>query len=338
MSPKLTFTAAIFVIALSLVPVSAGAQGRGGEGRQRSGERTVQGASASRQDTGRQATTRSSGIRQSPAPQPMSQGSGNRQSSAPQTMSRGNGNQPAAPQMTPRATDNRQSRAPQPMSQGSGNRQPSAPQTMSRGNGNQQPTAPQMAPRPSDNRQYSTRQAVPRGSVTGPRAPGGMPPANNRYESRGGYGPSYQGPYVRPRNFQMYRPFSFSRPYYSFRARLNIGFGVWLGFTVPYPWTYFGDYRPRVYGYYPDGYYGAVPGVRYYGGLSFDIQPSDGDLWVDGEYVGMVGMFTPYGEPLTLLPGVHRIAIVREGFRTMEWDVRVEPGVVLPYRGVMEPW
>jgi hypothetical protein len=61
----------------------------------------------------------------------------------------------------------------------------------------------------------------------------------------------------------------------------------------------------------------------------------DADLYVDGEYVGPVGTFTPYGEPLTLWPGVHRIAIVRDGFRTMEWEVAVQPGRVVPYRGML---
>ena len=75
--------------------------------------------------------------------------------------------------------------------------------------------------------------------------------------------------------------------------------------------------------------------VQLYGGLSFDIQPADADLYVDGEYVGSVGTFTPYGEPLTLYPGVHRIAIVREGFRTMEFEVAVQPGQVIPYRGML---
>ncbi len=73
-----------------------------------------------------------------------------------------------------------------------------------------------------------------------------------------------------------------------------------------------------------------------YGGVSFDIQPSDADLFVDGEYVGPVGDFTPYGEPLTLTPGVHRIDVQREGFQPMSWDVTVEPGQVIPYRGAME--
>ena len=234
----------------------------------------------------------------------------------------------------------------------SGTRQPATPQTMSRGGQNRQPAAQPVAPRSSDARQPSARQAVPRGSVNGPTAQRAVPPRNDRYQSpgyrsddrrgygqsQGGYGARYSRPYVRPYNFVPYRSFHFSRPYYSFRARLNTGFGLWLGFSVPYPWAYFGDYRPRVYGYCPDGYYGVAPGVSYYGGASFDIQPTDADLYVDGEYVGMVGTFTPYGEPLTLMPGVHRIAIVRDGFRTMEWDVRIEPGQVIPYRGALVPW
>jgi hypothetical protein len=32
---------------------------------------------------------------------------------------------------------------------------------------------------------------------------------------------------------------------------------------------------------------------------------------------------------------VHRIAIVRDGFRTMEWEVAVQPGQVIPYRGML---
>ena len=194
--------------------------------------------------------------------------------------------------------------------------------------------------------------AVPRGFGTGQTEQRAAPGSNGRYQSpgnrpddrrayaqpQGGFNGYDSRRYARPYAFVPYRPFHFVRPYYSFRARLNIGLGLWLCFSVPYPWSYFGDYRPRVYGSYPGGYYGMSPGVQYYGGLSFDIQPSDADLYVDGEYVGMVGTFTPYGEPLTLTPGVHRIAIVRDGFRTMEWDVRIEPGQVMPYRGVMKPW
>jgi hypothetical protein len=107
---------------------------------------------------------------------------------------------------------------------------------------------------------------------------------------------------------------------------------------VPYPYDYLGDYRPRVYGYnsYPEGSYDVSPGRPVYGGVSFDIQPADADLFVDGEFIGTIGTFTPNAEPLTLTPGVHRIAVQHEGFRSMEWDVTIEPGQVVPYRGVME--
>jgi hypothetical protein len=43
----------------------------------------------------------------------------------------------------------------------------------------------------------------------------------------------------------------FSRPYYSFRPRLNVGSGLWVGYPVSYPYYY--DY-PYGYGY---------PSVRY---------------------------------------------------------------------------
>jgi len=179
---------------------------------------------------------------------------------------------------------------------------------------------------------------------------GGYQSQGPRYDDRrgyaqpgGGYGRYETRRYVRPPHYQPYRPYYFSRPYYGFRPHLHIGFGVWLGVSVPYPWAYFGTYVPRVYGSYGQGYYGrtyigVAPGVQQYGGLSFDIQPSDADLFVDGEYVGAVGTFTPYGEPLTLWPGVHRIAIARDGFRTMEFEVTVQPGQVIPYRGTLIRW
>jgi hypothetical protein len=208
-------------------------------------------------------------------------------------------------------------------------------------------SAPQQAPEFSQRRRDQAARDGSRSNQTransGSRySNGGNQVQGPRYDDRrgyaqpgGGYGRfGYRG-YVRPPHFQPYRPFYFSRPYYGFRPHLHIGFGVWLGAPVPYPWAYFGTYRPRGYGFYDQVYFGVAPGVRQYGGLSFDIQPSDADLYVDGEYVGPVGTFTPYGEPLTLWPGVHRIAIVRDGFRTMEWEVAVQPGQVVPYRGML---
>jgi Ni/Co efflux regulator RcnB len=173
-----------------------------------------------------------------------------------------------------------------------------------------------VAPRGSDNRSYRGND---RRYYAGPRA---VP--RPRY-SRPYY---YSRPYVRPYRHVPYRPFYFSQRYYTFRPHLHLGFGLWIGAPVPYPYRYLGSYRPRVYGY--------AASVSIYGGVSFDIRPRDADLFVNGEYVGQVGDFNPYSEPLTLTPGVHRIAVQREGYRPMEWEVEIQPGQVIPYRGEME--
>jgi hypothetical protein len=45
----------------------------------------------------------------------------------------------------------------------------------------------------------------------------------------------------------------FYRPYYSFRPRLSLGFGLWVGYPVAYPYYY--GYPDYGYGYpYPYGY------------------------------------------------------------------------------------
>ena len=308
MTRKLIFTTIVAVAAVSLAAGAAGAQDREGQARRRESGRGVQQGRAQRREAPAQAAPRAS--------------EGRRQESA-RAPSRGNERQPYG---LPPAT-----------TAGNDSRSYSAPQAEARSNRN---APPQM--RRDTSRGYSGGQAAPR-AVTRPGD--NQPPAAYRPDSGRGY-PQYGGGraryetrrYARPPHFQPYRPYYFSRPYYGFRPHVHIGFGVWLGASVPYPWAYFGTYRPRVYGYYGREYYRVVPGMHQYGGLSFDIQPSDADVWIDGEYVGMVGTFTPYGEPLTLWPGVHHVAIVCEGFRTMEWEVTVQPGQVIPYRGMLARW
>jgi hypothetical protein len=309
MTRKLICTSILAVAAVSVAAGTAWAQDREGNGRRRESGRAVQQGQAQRREAPPQAAPRLSGPRQ--------------QQAAAQTAPRGDERRPyAVPRTTSRGTEGQSYSAPRVEPRASRNAQPPLAREASRGGGAGQ-MAPRAAPRAYERPQSSAYQQ--RGGSGYSQYGGGY----GRYETRG---------YVRPPHFQPYRPLYFSRPYYGFRPHVHIGFGVWLGVTVPYPWAYFGTYRPRVYGYYDQGYYGVAPGMYQYGGLSFDIQPSDADLYVDGEYVGEVGTFTPYGEPLTLWPGVHRIAIVREGFRTMEWEVTVQPGQVIPYRGMLARW
>jgi hypothetical protein len=326
MNPKFAYTAAALAAALSLAAMPADAQDRRGENRDRAKARSAQAASGERESSRARAVPRPTEGRQTAAAQQAPQDNEGRRYQGSQARSKEN----VAPSYSPPTNSAPQYRSggaqarPDLESQRSYTRSEAQAYSGSqRGQTYYGDTGQRAVPRPNGG--YAS-QAYRDEDRRGYAQPGG---GYRRYESHG---------YVRPPHYQPYRPFYFSRPYYGFRPHVHLGFGVWLGVSVPYPWAYFGSYMPRVYGYYDEGYYGVAPGVRNYGGLSFDIQPSDADLFVDGEYVGAVGTFTPYGEPLTLWPGVHRIAIVRDGFRTMEWEVTVQPGEVIPYRGMLARW
>mgnify|MGYP003586438840 CR=1 FL=1 len=293
-----TFTSAIITAALLGAAVPAAAQAR-----QRSQERARQNNSQNENRERARAQSRSENrerARQAPAPR----GSDSRRYEGRSNQ----GERRAAPRAVPRS-DDRSSRGDDRSYRGDdryrGDNRSSGGNDRYRG----------------DNRSYGGSD---RRGYVGPRA---VP--RPRY-SRPYY---YSRPYVRPYRYVPYRPFSFSQRYYSFRPHLHLGFGLWIGSPVPYPYRYLGSYRPRIYGA-PYGY--STGSVSIYGGVSFDIQPSDADLFINGEYVGQVGDFNPYSEPLTLTPGVHRIAVQRDGFRPMEWEIEVQPGQVIPYRGEME--
>jgi hypothetical protein len=181
----------------------------------------------------------------------------------------------------------------------------------------------QIAPDRRSVQQFQGR-AVPRPQVYAPQRYYG----SNRYDSYSRYGRSY-GPTrfaILPRGHEF-----FSR-YYSFRPRLTLGFGLYVGYPVPFP-RWYDSYWYSNYGYNfsaaPYGGYNAV------GGLSFDIGPADAELFIDGEYVGVADDFSPSEPPLTLPTGVHHVELRAPGFRDMEFDITVVPGQVIPYQGTL---
>ena len=70
--------------------------------------------------------------------------------------------------------------------------------------------------------------------------------------------------------------------------------------------------------------------------VSFEITPSTAEVFVDGQYMGTVGQFTPTSQPLGLTPGRHHVEIRAPGYRTMDLDVDVIAGQVIPYQGALE--
>ena len=155
--------------------------------------------------------------------------------------------------------------------------------------------------------------------------------------------------------------FPFYRPYYSFRPRVSLGFGLSMGYPVPYP--YYGSpymYAPQyvdpyAYGapapYYPPSNYPSsnypaqrpAPSVdvergdaQSEGGISFEITPENAAVFVDGTYVGTAGEFGPAAQPLDLAPGHHRVEVRAPGYRTTTFDADVQPGQVIPFQGTLQ--
>ena len=175
------------------------------------------------------------------------------------------------------------------------------------------------APRYASPRYDAPRYEAPRYAAPRYSAP--------RYSGRHYDGPRYAGPRF------SYSPRRFYRPYYVFRPRLSIGFGIWAGYPVTYydPYYYPYDYAP-----YAGGGVAVAPGQPNMGGVSFDISPNDAEIWVDGNYMGVVSDYTPSSQPLGLSAGRHRIELREPGFQVSSFDVDVIPGQVIPFQGQLE--
>jgi hypothetical protein len=88
----------------------------------------------------------------------------------------------------------------------------------------------------------------------------------------------------------------------------------------------------------PQGSVGVAPGPgqQESGGVSFNISPSDAQVYVDGQYAGVVSDFSPTSQPLTLTPGRHQLEIRASGYQTMTFDADITRGQVIPYQGSMQ--
>jgi hypothetical protein len=175
----------------------------------------------------------------------------------------------------------------------------------------------------------------------------------------GGFHGNGFGHYGHPFAHVHYRN-GFRGPFFAFRPRFDLGFGLFIGYPFVYPWDYIEPYPYVMY----DPYGPAVPGdgyvngnatgtqdddngaagattddpeaLRHYGGVSLDVTPGDASVFVDNDYAGQVMKYGPTQAPLTLAPGSHRIVISKPGYKTMTFDSDVLEGQVVPYQGKMQ--
>jgi hypothetical protein len=144
---------------------------------------------------------------------------------------------------------------------------------------------------------YATGTAVPRGSV----------PPNHVYP------PHWHG--------------SWWYPYYPY------GFGAWgLGWYYWDPWYWGGwGWGP----YYAGSYYGYD--AYNLGAVRLKVKPRDAEVFVDGYYVGIVDEFDGSFQQLRIEEGPHVIQIRKEGFRPLEFKVRVLIDHTVTLHGELQP-
>jgi hypothetical protein len=155
-------------------------------------------------------------------------------------------------------------------------------------------------------------------------------------------GRAFRGPFVHAR---VIRPFR--EPFFAFRPRFDLGFGLFIGYPVPYPWDYIAvdpyyypyDVAPYGWTYSEPQDLNSQPSdeQRNYGGVSLNITPGDATVVVDGSDAGTVQTFSPSSAPLTLTPGQHHLVIEKPGYQSMTFDADVVKGQVIPYQGAMQP-
>ncbi len=63
-----------------------------------------------------------------------------------------------------------------------------------------------------------------------------------------------------------------------------------------------------------------------FGGVRLKIRPRDAQVFVDGNYAGLVDDFDGTFQSLRLEQGGHKIEIHMPGFEDLELDIHVQPG------------
>ena len=118
------------------------------------------------------------------------------------------------------------------------------------------------------------------------------------------------------------------------------GYGFGLGyFYDPFGYSYYSPYD-QGYGYSHYGYgrsrydnYGRTGEV---GQLRLKVKPSEGQVYVDGYYVGEVDSFDGVLQRLAIEAGAHRVEIRAAGYETVAFEVMVAPGETVTYKGEMK--
>ncbi len=168
-----------------------------------------------------------------------------------------------------------------------------------------------------DNRGGQSAQAVPRSRAPRPPQANWGPSNQRRYYS----GPSGLGYYY-------YDPWS----WYGWGWPAYGAYGGWGGYYGNNWGGYYGGGYGGGYGY---GTYGGPYGWSV-GSVRIRVDERDAEVYVDGYYAGVVDDFDGIWQRLRLDEGAYRLEIRKPGYESLVFDVRVQPGRTITYRGRMD--
>lgn len=115
-------------------------------------------------------------------------------------------------------------------------------------------------------------------------------------------------------------------PYYDFR----------FGYFGYYPYWYWGYPYYGYGGYYPPVVYASTPGYGM-GALDLNVRPKQTEVYVNGQYVGLVKQYDGFPGYLWLESGVYQIAFYRPGHETVFRELEIFTGMVLDVAVDMVP-
>ena len=136
------------------------------------------------------------------------------------------------------------------------------------------------------------------------------------------YYPYY--PYY-PAHYHHYHASYYYYPYYRYPYGYG-AFGVGFFYYDPYVWAPTWYYNGYNYGY---GYGYPTGEVR------LQVMPRDAEVYVDGNFAGIVDDFDGSFQGLRLEEGTYRIEIIAPGYEPLEFDVQIQPGRKINYRGTL---
>ena len=156
-----------------------------------------------------------------------------------------------------------------------------------------------------------------------------------QYNSRFGFRPGYGGYGARYGNYRHVHLPGYTYPsiYGSFFYFPGYAFNVGIGHGCS---NYYGrgysgyGYNPYGYGY---SYYPTNYADLYTGFLRLKIRPQDGQVFVDGYYVGIVNEFDGIFQRLRLEEGPHHVEIRHPAYLPLEFEVLIVVGEKVTYEG-----